>query len=128
MEVPEERPRIFPRGVPFIGFPYGLFRKFPLSVPAVEKFVVRPGDVAAITVKALKPETVYTLYFIRGETILEAVEVTTDAMGTLTYRYTVPDLGFITTLIFIPIAEGTAYGTGPLASFTSLLYFNLVTV
>jgi hypothetical protein len=126
METPEERPRILPKGVPFIGFPYGLFRRFPLSVPGIEKFVVKPGDVATITVKALKPGTLYTLYFIQGVSpVLEAVEATTDSIGTLTYRYEVPDLGNISTLILIPVAEGNAYGTGPLACFTCILYYNL---
>jgi hypothetical protein len=126
METPEERPRLLARGVPFIGFPYGLFRRFPLSVPSIEKFVVKPGDVTTITVKALKPSTTYTLYFIQGASpVLEADEVVTDSTGTLTFRYTVPDLGFIQTLILIPVAEGNAYGTGSLASFTCLLYNNL---
>jgi hypothetical protein len=66
------------------------------------------------------------LYFIQGVSpILEADEVTTDPAGTLTYKYTVPDLGYISTLILVPVVEGSAYGTGPLASFTCLLYHNL---
>jgi hypothetical protein len=88
--------------------------------------VVKPGDTVIITVKALKPNTVYTLYFIQGATpVLDAIEVTTDNLGTLTYTYTVPDLGNIQTLIFVPVAEGSTYGTGALASFTCLLYHNL---
>lgn len=125
MEIPE-RPRILPRGVPFIGFPFGLLRKFPVSVPSVNPAVIKPGESTTITIKSLKSDTTYTLYFfafgLNYFMLVDVVEAATDSAGTLTYTYT-PPADIIQDLLFlVPIVEGKAYEGGPLVATVMFFY------
>lgn len=75
-----------PRGVPFIGFPFGLLRRFPVPILRVDPGLITPDQPTTFTASSLTPGTPYSLvinYVSAASLIVAEINVTADFAGTV---------------------------------------------
>ena len=84
-----------PRGVPFIGFPFGLLRRFPVPILRVNPGLITPDQPTTFTASSLSPGGFYEMiinYLGAASVIVSQMDHQADVAGVISHPLTPTDV------------------------------------
>ena len=84
-----------PRGVPFLGYPFGLLRRFPVPILRVDPGLITPDQPTTFTASSLTPGTFYQIiinYLGAASVIVSQIDLQADVAGAISHPLTATDV------------------------------------